>query len=149
MVAEGPIIGPGAYYWHGNEPDLHAPWLFALWGDPEAAAEWVDWVRESQYHHDPDGLAGNDDAGTLSAWYLFAAAGIYPIAGTRTYILAEPEFNHVRFPVPGGSFDVVRQGEGRLTGITINGVPWTKPTFDHAELRGGGSIVFEYADAGG
>ncbi len=142
--AEGQLLGPGAWYWHGNEPDLHAAWLFALWGDPAAAAEWVDWIRESQYHHDPDGLAGNDDAGTLSAWYLFAASGFYPIAGTRTYILGEPAFEHVRFPVPGGTFDVWREGEGTLASVELNGIPWTKPTFDHGELRGGGSLVFRY-----
>ena len=142
--AEGPLIGPPGYYWHGNEPDIHAPWLFALWGDDAATREWVRWVRETHYHNDPDGLAGNDDAGTLSAWYLFASAGFYPIAGTRTYVLNEPAFDHVRLPVPGGSFDVWREGEGELADITLNGVTWAKPTFDHGELRGGGTLVFRY-----
>ena len=144
-VAEGQILGPGAYYWHGNEPDIHAPWLFALWGDSAGAAKWVDWVRETQYHNDPDGLAGNDDAGTLSAWYLFAAAGFYPIAGTRIYILAEPEFDRVQMPVAGGTFEVRKEGEGTtLEGVDINGVTWTKATFDHGELRAGGTMVFRY-----
>ncbi|GDX78696.1 sugar hydrolase [Deltaproteobacteria bacterium] len=144
-VAEGVLLGPGAYYWHGNEPDIHAPWLFSLWGDRPAAAKWVDWVRETQYHNDPDGLAGNDDAGTLSAWYLFAAAGFYPIAGTRTYILAEPEFDRLEFPVAGGTFEVRKEGEGTTLDRTeLNGITWTKPTFDHGELEPGGALVFVY-----
>lgn len=142
--AEGPLIGPPGYYWHGNEPDIHAPWLFALWGDPAATSEWVRWARETHYHNDPDGLAGNDDAGTLSAWYLFASAGFYPIAGTRIYVLNEPAFDHIRLPVPGGEFDVWREGEGELVSVELNGVPWTKPTFDHAELVGGGTLLFRY-----
>ncbi len=142
--AEGPLIGPPSWYWHGNEPDIHAAFLFTLWGDAAATREWVRWIRETHYHNDPDGLAGNDDAGTLSAWYLFASIGFYPIAGTRNYILSEPAFDHLRFPVAGGSFDVWREGEGELVGITINGVPWNKATFDHGELRAGGSMVFRY-----
>jgi predicted alpha-1,2-mannosidase len=143
-VAEGPLIGPPGYYWHGNEPDIHAAYLFALWGDPAGTRTWVRWIRETHYHDDPDGLAGNDDAGTLSAWYLFASAGFYPIAGTRLYVVGEPAFDHLRLPVPGGPFDVWKEGEGELVGIELNGHPLTGPVFDHGELRGGGTLVFRY-----
>lgn len=139
---EGPVIGPGAYYWHGNEPDIHAPWLFALWGDSTSTLRWVRWVMSSQYHVDPDGLAGNDDAGTLSGWYLFAALGFYPIAGTDVYVLGAPLFERATFPVEGGTFTVIREGEGDVVAsVQLNGMPWDEPTFRHHELRAGGTLV--------
>ncbi len=141
---EGQIIGPGTWYWHGNEPDIHAAWLFTLWGDAVATRAWVAWLMETQYHNDPDGLAGNDDAGTLSAWYLFAASGFYPIAGTPNYILGEPAFERLEVPIGDGTFVVSKQGEGSLVGIELNGVQWSAPTFEHAELRAGGTLLFRY-----
>ncbi len=143
-VSEGQTLAPGTWYWHGNEPDIHAAWLFALWGDEAATRDWVRWVRESQYHRDPDGLAGNDDAGTLSAWYLFASAGFYPIAGTRTYVLAEPAFDRLDLPLADGVFVVRREGEGTLVAIELDGARLTGPTFDHGALRGGSELVFRY-----
>ncbi|MBM4392604.1 MAG: GH92 family glycosyl hydrolase [Deltaproteobacteria bacterium] len=142
-VYEGPVVGPGAYYWHGNEPDIHAPWLFALWGDRERAVYWVDWVMESQYDVDPDGLAGNDDAGTLSAWYLFAALGFYPIAGTTHYVLGAPIFDTATFPLVGGHFTVRKEGDGRVVErVTIDGVELSGPTFEHHRFTPGGEMVF-------
>jgi len=145
-VYEGEVFGPGAYYWHGNEPDIHAPWLFALWGDADATVRWVDWVMDSQYHVDPDGLAGNDDAGTLSAWYIFAALGFYPVAGTTTYILGAPTFDRAVFPLLGGSFTVEKEGSGRVVqSVELNGRAVDGPTFQHHELVPGGRLLFTMA----
>ncbi|MGE0788265.1 MAG: GH92 family glycosyl hydrolase [Sandaracinaceae bacterium] len=95
---------PPAWYWHGNEPDLHAPFLFNAMGSPERAATWSRWVAQTMYGDGPDGLPGNDDAGTMSAWLLFATMGIYPIAGQDHYLLGSPLATHVELDVEGGTF---------------------------------------------
>jgi predicted alpha-1,2-mannosidase len=95
VIAEPNDLLADTYYWHGNEPDLHYPWLPALAGDRQAAVRALRHVMKSRYGLGPDGLDGNDDAGTLSSWYLFAACGLYPIAGTPDYILGEPIFDRI------------------------------------------------------
>ncbi|MSP55882.1 MAG: glycoside hydrolase family 92 protein [Myxococcales bacterium] len=140
--AEGLIVGPAAYYWHGNEPDLHAAFLFTMWGDPDGTLLWQRWIEDERYANAPDGLAGNDDAGTLGAWYMFSALGFYPLSGTDLYIIAVPRYAAARFAVEGGWFTVAREGDGgHIVGVELNGVPVTRPYLHHAELTANGSLV--------
>lgn len=83
-------VFPDDYYWHGNEPDLHYAFLGSLAGHPEASVGPARHVMATRYDTSDAGLDGNDDAGTLSAWYLFASLGIYPVAGTTTYAVTSP-----------------------------------------------------------
>ena len=87
---------PDDYYWHGNEPVMHYAWLGSLAGNLESTVEASHWILAHRYGLSPEkGLDGNDDSGTLSAWYLWASMGIYPIAGTEQYALGAPLFNRV------------------------------------------------------
>jgi predicted alpha-1,2-mannosidase len=136
---EGVLNVPQTWYWHGNEPDIHAAWIYTLWGDRDRTWKWVRWIADTHYNHDPVGLAGNDDAGTLSAWYLFAALGFYPIAGTTSYVAGVPLFEETRFPVGEGEFTSRRIGEGdHVVAVRLNGVDLTVPTFEHHQLVPGG-----------
>lgn len=103
-----------AYYWHGNEPALHYAYLMSLAGDRAATARQVRWVMETRYDITPDGLDGNDDAGTLSSWYLLSSAGLYPVAGTDKYAIGSPIFERVEL---GGG--VVVRVEGLEEGGTV------------------------------
>jgi predicted alpha-1,2-mannosidase len=139
---EGVIDFPQSYYWHGNEPDIHAPFLFALWGAPDETLQWVRWIQQTHYADDPVGLAGNDDGGTLSAWWIFAALGLYPIAGTVDYVVTAPLFEAASFEVGGGAFTVRREGEGdHVVGIELDGVPLDRVRVRHDELVPGGELV--------
>ena len=141
---------PGAWYWHGNEPDLHVPWLFAIAGRPDRTRYWVDWVVDALYGTGPEGLDGNDDGGTLSAWLLFADLGFYPLAGTDRYIVGEPRFPRIELDVDGPDdgppFTILRVGGGALAGVLLNGAALEAPTFTHDSLRPGGSLVFVGAE---
>jgi len=73
------VVGGSALrYDPTNEPGLHAPWLYnglgVAWKTQATTREIVDTV----YGVGPSGLPGNDDLGTLSAWYVFAAIGLFP-----------------------------------------------------------------------
>jgi len=126
----------GTWYWHGNEPGLHIPWLFALAGVPDETRRWVHWIQENEYSSTPDGLAGNDDGGTLSAWYVWAALGMYPLAGTDRYVLGAPMFERVEIHPDDDSEAIVvtRSGDGFQAEISRNGEPWLAPDFTHADL---------------
>ena len=137
---------PELYYWHGNEPDLHAPWLYALLGQPERGAPWIRWIRDTRYGSGPDGLDGNDDGGTLSAWYALSALGLYPVAGTTTWALGPPVFERAELDLHDGSTIVIAtEGDvhaGALVGVELNGSPVEGGTVEHAELLGGAELRF-------
>ncbi|MEQ1501167.1 MAG: GH92 family glycosyl hydrolase, partial [Myxococcota bacterium] len=75
VFAEPDDAAPDDWYWHGNEPVLHYAWLGSLAGRTDLTVDAVRWILAHRYAPTPTGLDGNDDAGTLSAWYLWAATG--------------------------------------------------------------------------
>jgi predicted alpha-1,2-mannosidase len=135
----------GTWYWHGNEPGLHIPWLIALAGEPDTSRRWVRWLRDNVYSSDPDGLAGNDDGGTLSAWYVWAAMGVYPLAGSDTYVLGAPLFDRIEVTPDDGSEAIIitRSGDGDHATISRNGSPFLDPDLVHAQLNPGTRWHFE------
>ncbi|MEZ4445576.1 MAG: GH92 family glycosyl hydrolase [Polyangiaceae bacterium] len=137
---EAPVLGHRSYYWHGNEPGLHVPFLFAMWGERAEGARWVRWVADSFYGTGPEGLAGNDDSGTLSAWLLFASAGIYPLAGSDRYVVTVPLFPKVVLHRPEGDLTVEADADPathpRLVSIALDGEPLDGPHVSHEALRG-------------
>jgi putative alpha-1,2-mannosidase len=70
----------------GNEPSFALPWLGAALGRPDLTADAVGRAM-ALFDATPRGLPGNDDAGALSAWYVFAALGRYPLyPGSATLV---------------------------------------------------------------
>lgn len=76
--------GPHARHAYlGNEPSLQTPWLYAWAGRAHRTQDVVHRTRTELFGPDADGLAGNDDLGTMSAWYVWAALGLYPVIPGR------------------------------------------------------------------
>ncbi len=122
-LAEGILYFPQTWYWHGNEPDIHAPFLYSLWGRPDDTIFWSRWIEDRTYAVDPEGLAGNDDGGTLSAWYIFSTLGFYPLAGTDRWVLGAPRFPGARLRLGDHDLHIVSQGEGaHLAEVRLDGV---------------------------
>ena len=138
---EGPVSTflPDRYYWHGNEPAIHAAYLFHGAGQYDRLAYWVRQVQNRLYHDTPAGIPGNDDGGTLSAWYLFSALGLYPVAGSADYLLGTPlveraeidlaDGTTLRIEAPGASAEV-----WEVASVTRNGRPIEGGRLRHADL---------------
>lgn len=146
---ELPLFGVRKFYWPANEPDINAPWLFAAWGSPAESYRWVDWAVTSLYGTGVDGLPGNDDGGTMSAWLLFAAAGLYPISGTDRYIVAMPRYRRMVLRRAGGDL-VIEASHSPRRGvvpkrITLDGVRVEGTTIRHADLAGARTLRFDLA----
>ena len=143
-------IGPERFYWHGNEPDLHYAWTFAALGRPEGTQRWTRWITENRYGAGPDGLPGNDDAGTMSAWLFYAMSGFYTLAGAPDYIVGSPLLTKVVMHLPGGDFTVdapdASLGAMYVRGVTLDGVPLTRARFTHAAVADGATLRFEMSD---
>ena len=115
------ITGLIGQYAHGNEPSHHMAYLYTFAGRPDRTADYVDRILNELYTTAPDGLSGNEDCGQMSAWYVWSALGLYPVAPASGQItLGTPRFQsvHVR---PNGrpEFTLRRTGPGRYMQRTV------------------------------
>eukprot|EP01119_Soliformovum_irregulare_P012554 TRINITY_DN3269_c0_g2_i4.p1 TRINITY_DN3269_c0_g2~~TRINITY_DN3269_c0_g2_i4.p1 ORF type:complete len:741 (+),score=200.96 TRINITY_DN3269_c0_g2_i4:19-2241(+) len=132
---------PNPYYWAGNEPDILSVWLFALAGRPDLTQYYSRYVMNYWYTTESSGIPGNDDYGTMSAWYIWSAIGIYPISGSTTYVLGSPIFDRVTINTSSGrQLTITTSNNGPenyyVQNITLNGDPFNGWTIDHSQLEG-------------
>jgi predicted alpha-1,2-mannosidase len=135
------------HYWQGNEPDIHAPFLFSAWGDPDGSARWSRWVLRAFYREGPAGLPGNDDGGTMSAWLVFTELGLYPLAGTDTLLVSSPLFTRSTLHLPGGDLVIEAPDAWEHTpyvhGLTRDGVEIPRDRMTHASIASGTTLHFD------
>lgn len=135
-------------YDHGNEPSHHIAYLYALAGAPEKTQQHVREILDTQYHDGPAGLAGNDDAGQMSAWYIMSALGFYQVApGIPVYTLGVPRFDEMTVSLPNHKVLHVEargteRGKFHVTRILLNGTPITNYQLTHQGLMAGGKLEF-------
>jgi predicted alpha-1,2-mannosidase len=136
------IIGfPSAWYWHGNEPGLHTAWLYSAVGRPDLARHWLRWIMDNEYSEQPDGIDGNDDGGTLAAWYVFASLGLYPLAGTDRYLLSEPAFDMISLDI-GGTEPLLITRTPEIDRVYLDGALLDSFQLTHADIAQGGRLGF-------
>jgi len=150
-VPEGLL--PRPFYWAGNEPDIHAAYLFAQAGRADLTQRWVRWAMLNLYGPGADGVPGNDDGGAMGAWWVFSALGFYPLPGSDAFVVGAPLFPSATLAVPGGSFTIRGDGVSEtamyVQSVTLNGVALEEPLIHMADLVPGGSLVFEMGEAPG
>jgi predicted alpha-1,2-mannosidase len=137
---------PGPYYWHGNQPDIHAAYLFNDAGRPDLTQKWVRWILDNKYGDGYDGLDGNDDGGTLSAWYIWSALGLYPVAGSDRYQLGAPLFERAEVKLKGQPLVILAENYATnhpfVRQVWLNDVPLDRCWIRHAEIEPGGVLKF-------
>jgi len=139
-------------YDHGNEPSHHIAYLYDDAGAAWKTQERVHEIVTTLYKDSADGLAGNDDAGQMSAWYVFSALGFYPVTpGTPRYSIGTPHFDDVTVKVGGGkTLRILAPGAeaGRfyVRSVRLNGKPLGRSYLLHSEITGGGELFFEMSD---
>ncbi len=142
------IAGLIGQYIHGNEPSHHVAYLYNYAGQPWRTQERLKQIVESQYRPTPDGLAGNDDLGQMSAWLVFTALGFYPVApGSNQYVIGRPFVDRAVLNLPNGRrFTVVAEGlsdANRYVGkVTLNGRPLARGYLRHEEIVAGSELHF-------
>ena len=92
------------HYDPANEPDIVYAYLFSrIKGEEWRTQKEVKSILDNHYKNAPDGIPGNDDTGTMSAWAVFSMMGIYPdCPGEPTYTITTPVFDKVQINTPGG-----------------------------------------------
>jgi predicted alpha-1,2-mannosidase len=133
-------------YCHGNQPDHEAPFAYYFIGKPEKSQKIIDHILDTLYGIGKDGLAlcGMDDAGEMSAWYVFSSSGLYSFSATDPeYIVTVPVFSEVKWKMDNGkTLTVKKTGAGRgLTAIKVNGKKTSGYFVPHTLFKTGGNIT--------
>lgn len=133
----------------GNEPSFHIPWIYNWIGRPDKVQTIVNRVLNEQYSAKIDGLPGNDDLGTMGAWYVFACIGLYPeIPGVGGFAVNTPIFSSIKIHLKKGDL-VIKGGSEKniyIKSLQLNGKPHDSTWIDWKQLSDGATL--EYGTSG-
>ncbi|MDH3246213.1 MAG: glycoside hydrolase family 92 protein, partial [Saprospiraceae bacterium] len=130
-------------------PSHHIPYLYNYAGVPWKTQERVREILKTQYSAKPDGLAGNEDCGQMSAWYVFSALGFYPVNPAEgVYVIGSPLFPRVDIDVGDGKRFRIKALYNTPENIyiqtaTLDQDPLTRSFLWHWEIMQGGELVLE------
>ena len=133
-------------YCQGNQPDHEAPFSYTFIGKPEKTQKVLDNILNNLYGMGPRGieLAGMDDAGEMSAWFVFSSLGLYPVSPTDPkYMVTAPLFDEVKWRTGNGKYITIsKPGKGRgITSIKVNGELIDGYFVSHDLFKNGGTIA--------
>jgi predicted alpha-1,2-mannosidase len=143
------IAGMVGQYAHGNEPSHHIAYLYVYAGVPHKTQSRVSSLCESMYANQPDGIAGNEDCGQMSAWYVMSALGFYsvdPVSGN--YVFGSPMFDSAVIQLGGGRKLTLIASRRSPTDVYIQSILWNGERYDklwfrHADIVNGGTFVLQ------
>ena len=143
------ITGLIGQYAHGNEPSHHIIHLYNYVGRPRRTQELADRVLRTLYAAAPDGLAGNEDCGQMSAWYVLNAMGFYQVCpGRPVYSIGRPLLDEAVIHLPNGRTFTIRARHNaanrcHVRSMRLNGQRLARPFFTHEQLERGGVLELD------
>ncbi|MBK5720021.1 GH92 family glycosyl hydrolase [Dysgonomonas sp. Marseille-P4677] len=129
----------------GNEPSFQIPWIYNWVGRPDKAQKIINRVLNEQYSSKINGLPGNDDLGTMGAWYVFACIGLYPeIPGIGGFSLNTPIFSSIKIHLKNG--DIVINGGSEkniyIQSLKLNGEPYDNTWINWDDISNGAILDY-------
>jgi predicted alpha-1,2-mannosidase len=140
-----------------NEPDLLAPYVY-LWAGAPAKTATVVRAAMTLFTTGPDGMTGNDDLGTMSAWYVFSSLGLYPtMSGGNFLALSSPQFESATVQIgrygrrQGGTLTVTAPGASDtnryVQSVSLNGSNVRRTWLDWNAVAHGGTLAHRLGTA--
>ena len=139
-------------YVHGNEPGHHIPYLYNWTQSAWKTQERVRKILDKMYGSKEDGLCGNDDAGQMSAWYIFSSLGFYPVCpGSDQYAIGSPNIKEGIINLENGKKFIIKtfnQGKNNVyvQKVELNGKELKRNYLLHEDIFRGGEIIFHMSD---
>jgi len=136
-------------YAHGNEPSHHIAYMYSYLGKPWKTQEKVREILDSMYHERPDGYAGNEDAGQMSAWAVWSMMGLYPASPVNgEYVFGSPVLDKVEIKMPSGNiFTIIANNNSKqnkyIQSIKLNGKTYKKLYLMNSDMQNGGTLEFQ------
>ena len=137
-------------YAHSNQPAHHIAWMYLYAGEPWKTQALTREVLARLYVGSDigQGYPGDEDNGEMSAWYLFASLGLYPLRmGAPEYVIGSPLFTHVRVALQNGATLTINAANNSrenvyVQSLKVNGKPWNKVWLPHDLLAAGATLDF-------
>lgn len=135
-------------YWHGNEPSHQIPYLYNYTNQQWKTQMIVANTMNGEYGIGPGGLSGNDDAGQMSAWYVFGAIGFYPVAPSLPeYQICGPKFKKIMITSPAMKKLVINtpnysKDNIYIQSVMLNGKEHKTKSLTYWQIIGGGELNF-------
>jgi putative alpha-1,2-mannosidase len=135
-------------YAHGNEPSHYIAYLYNYADAPHKTQQRVRSLLETMYNNQPDGMAGNEDCGQMSAWFVISALGFYAVDPVSTrYDFGTPLFDRVEMDLAGGRKLVIEAKRESPKALYIRSAEWNGTavnglSVEHAQLMKGGTLIF-------
>jgi predicted alpha-1,2-mannosidase len=137
-------------YGHSNQPSHHIIYMYDVAGQPWKTQDKVRDALSRLYVGSEigQGYPGDEDNGEMSAWWLFSAAGFYPLRmGSPEYAIGAPHFEHMTIHLENGKrieIDApgVSDRNRYIQSVRLNGQPWTRATLEHKDLASGAVLEF-------
>lgn len=136
-------------YAQGNEPSFHIAYLYDFAGEPWKTQKRVRQNMDVWYNDVPLGLPGDDDKGSLGAWYVFSSIGFYPFCpGEPFYVIGSPLFSKITIHLNNGkafiiNADYVSKQNKYIQSAILNGNPLLKPWFTQKDIGEGGVLTLQ------
>lgn len=136
-----------------NQPSFHIPYIYTALGYPALTQYWVRKTMDELFSANPDGFPGDEDNGSLAAWYVFGAMGLYPLSpGVPQYVVGSPLFKRMTLHLENGKDIVIeasRESEAStyVSSIEYNNAAMSKLYVTHEELTEGATLQFKLTDA--
>jgi len=142
------VSGLIGQYAHGNEPSHHMAYLYNFTDSPDKTQFYIDRILREEYSEKPDGLAGNEDCGQMSAWYVMSSLGIYNIApGQNQFLVGIPQFDKTTVYLENGKkFVITNSGAGisrsntYLQGMSLAKKSYNKLYLNYSDIADGGEF---------
>lgn len=133
------------YFAVGNEPDFQVPWIYNWVGKPYKTSAIISRILKEAYDSTASGLPGNDDCGTMGAWYVFASIGMYPmIPGVAGFTINMPQFDEIKIHLPNGILKITGGKDTYyIDKMYLNGERYNSTWLDWNLLNKGGEIHYK------
>jgi predicted alpha-1,2-mannosidase len=138
-----------AHSFFGNEPGENTPWIYDFVGAPSRTQAIVRRILRELFLDEPRGLPGNDDAGALSSWAVFASLGLYPsIPGIAGFAVGSPLFPDVTVHLAGGRVlrivaPAAAAGTPYVRALRVDGRPYDRAWIPWTVVAGGAELAFD------
>lgn len=137
-------------YAHSNQPSHHIPWMYVAAGQPWKTQAITREILQRLYLGSEigQGYPGDEDNGEMSAWYLFASLGLYPLRmGAPEYVIGSPLFERAEVALDNGKrLTVIAHGNSArnvyVQSLKIDGQPWERAWLPHARIADGATLEF-------
>ena len=131
----------------GNEPDFQVPWTYNWVNKPNKTSQTISRILNEQYNSSVSGLPGNDDLGTMGAWYVFASVGLYPmIPGVGGFSINIPAFENISINLPNNKIlNINKTGPENffIKSLSFNDEAHNSTWINWNKIKDGGFLSFE------